>query len=178
LNKVSGLISATLWRIVHSPEALSPDAGLSDIVACVETALVLARREGCRDASRHALSAEDRYPLPTRTRRVLREEPDPNGGDCDWRWNGGLEFRSYQNVMGQWHTITIRDGTSDRVFAPYPDRISLWYSLMREPYRTETVQADEQDPWGEKQVRISQCSECSNEPSCDKCCCPCHGADE
>jgi len=130
------------------------------IAADVETALVLARREGyVTGAVKEAqtgtatfvscmenVAAPKQYPLPTRTRQVLREEPVPGQYDRIYRVRGGrLECRGVE--LGaewsgiEWHAVPVQP---------------VDFQLMRHaidlhdnPYRTEEVPADESDPWGE-----------------------------
>ena len=68
-----------------------------------------------------------RFPLPPK--KVLREEPDPDG--CGWfyRWNpyngGGMQSR--KDGEDVW-----RYGIA---YVPTPSRIALWVSLQAEPFK-------------------------------------------
>ena len=88
------------------------------------------------------------YPLPARTRKVLREEPDPMGADVQWRWaNQRLEYQ-HEN---KWIALGYDEGPY-RIFAPTGPRIDLWASLKRSPYREEQVEVDPNDPWPESEL--------------------------
>lgn len=85
----------------------------------------------------YAQMAAERFPLPPK--RVLREEPDPNGGDVFWRWNLHLEYRPWNGNV--W--VSLVSDANMRVFAPYPERIDLWHSLKHDPYREVPDNGDE-----------------------------------
>ena len=61
--------------------------------------------------------------------RVSRPLPDPHVEDVYWRYDGkwGLQWLSPEH-MWSW-------GASDR-FIPTPERLTLWYRLMREVVST------------------------------------------
>lgn len=126
---------------------------LSRIMADIEVFGVLKAREGYEECRRQARTSrgyndvsgvEFTFPLPTRTRQVLREEPDPSGSLAEWRWNGRLEYRP--NAGRSWFALGADEGEG-RVFAPHPERIDLWHSLKHQPFRTEQLPADENNPW-------------------------------
>lgn len=119
------------------------------IMADVGVALVLARREGWAlraDRFRSFVLAgelERVFPFPSRTVEVLREEEDPNGGGVLWRWSLRLEYR--QHGKEYWTSM----GNTNRVFAPYRERVLLWADLIVNPTRTEAVEIDPENPWPE-----------------------------
>jgi hypothetical protein len=92
------------------------------IMADVETALVLARREAHRTIP-HGQTAVERYPLPTRT-RWCNQQLERTYDYPDWEIADIPGF----NVALMRHAL----------------------DLHARPYRTEMVQADESDPWGER----------------------------
>jgi len=133
------VVEAAKERADRTIAALSPDTETYRIVTlAARVGYALAKEEDgagslCPpEQPQHvycALLAAKRFPLPPK--RVLREEPDPCGGDVDWRWTGALEYRP--NGGAKWNLL-ISD-SNGRVFAPYPERIDLWHSLKHEPYR-------------------------------------------
>lgn len=153
LAKVRERVWAQLHRVVDS-EVLQ--AKLDAVMADVETALVLARREAyaesmrCMaregtqgaDAAFREQHAAYLYPLPTRTRQVLREEPVPGTRSPFYRWhNGRLEFLAGR-AWGSSSSVTRNDDGHVPLMRHALD-------LHDNPYRTEQVPADERDPWGE-----------------------------
>lgn len=124
---------------IGSMEPLGEQVALSRIMADVGVALVLARREGYRLVSCCTLTSTEAYPLPKRIRRVLREEPVPDGGVVLFRV-----------IAGQLQ-VAPDDGSR---WEPY--RVMPSVALMRHaldlydnPYRMEEVPADESNPWPE-----------------------------
>lgn len=126
------------------------------IMADVEIALVLARREGFEAGARWMNGGTiphvnpvvhrtaERYPLPTRTRRVLREEPDPYNS-CHWRVvDGKVQYTAWR--FNEWQWIDD-DGEHGSIVTP--ERAVLWADLYANPYREETVEVDPDNPWGE-----------------------------
>lgn len=128
-------------RAVETPDG--PMVRMAD----VETALVLARREGHAFAevrsgrSRSAAEGEARHfnPLPKRTRQVLREEPEPGRSHPIYRWQGGHLEQSSGDLMwtrcsiSSWDTALMRHALD----------------LHDNPYRTVEEPADEDNPWPE-----------------------------
>jgi hypothetical protein len=96
-------------------------------------------------AERRGQEAARRYPLPKRTRQVLREEPVP--GDAVpvpmYRFNGGLQ-RHYVHPSGrtEWNAVYEISANDYRLMAHALD-------LLANPYRTEEMEADESNPWGD-----------------------------
>jgi hypothetical protein len=124
---------------------------INAIMADVEVYGVLMARRGYVSGAIHETSngtfsyremldnvaAPKAFPLPTRTRQVLREEPDPAMGGHLYRYRDGVyEVSSPED--GVWGTCT---------HWPTPERVALWHSLKHNPYRTEEVPADESNPW-------------------------------
>jgi hypothetical protein len=63
----------------------------------------------------------------------LREEPDPHGGDMDWRWlEGALQLR--YGVDGVWRTAS---GAVAAHCEPTAERVDLWHSLRHRPFQEE-----------------------------------------
>ena len=78
------------------------------------------------DEGRVALAREVariRFPLPPK--RVLREEPDPNGAFLMWRFRNG----HFESACGG------ADWNRHASVAPTPERVALWISLEMEPWR-------------------------------------------
>ena len=120
------------------------------LLADVETALVLARREGLLHGIEHGhcyritpeAYARLLYPLPARTRQVLREEPVPNG-QADWlryRWHEG-QLQSQGTRGDPWYAAYVEP--SDFALMRHA------LDLHDNPYRTEQVPGYESNPWGE-----------------------------
>lgn len=103
--------------------------------AALEVGVTWPRRFYFWDKEDREKAARQIFPLPPK--RVLREEPDPNGGEVLWRWNEWLEFmpNAIHNPaeLKRWIRLTAPD--CDRTFAPYPGRIDLWHSLKHNPYK-------------------------------------------
>lgn len=154
---------ALLDKVRERAEAirLQRDSGafvsIEAVMRDVATALVLARREGYVESMRRmavggTMSADpdfrerhaaDCYPLPTGTRQVLREEPDPHHPDRMYRATN--EIRPSAAIM---HLLCGIVQPYEAWPPPTVERVELWASMMREPYRTEEVPGDESDPWG------------------------------
>lgn len=142
-------------RVLRASEEGTTTRGedLSAILAVVETALVLARREGYTggsSASNTLGAARFTYPLPTRTRQVLREEPVPGRRhSCLFRVRDGVLER---NCNGDTGDKALWELHADICMVPPVgawDLMAHALDLHANPYRTEQVPADESDPWGE-----------------------------
>lgn len=152
MAELESRIVARIRVWLHGLPSRPVDELMPGIMADVEVFGVLKAREGYErglvtrynpDVSLSVL-AQQEYPLPVRTRQVLRECVDLNGGDVSWRWNDGLEYRP---IAG---TVWNRFGSSDvigRTFFPFPERIDIWAALKAEPFRTEWVSEYESNPW-------------------------------
>lgn len=153
-------------RILRAAEegATTRAEDLFAITAVVETALVLARREGWNLRAYQSEnitefpgaveSGMEKFPLPTRTRQSLREEPVPGEGEgaplfrvrddvLEWTPNPS------GNVAGKrWHAYAAwyAGKTDTRAWG----RIAHALDLHANPYRTYEVPGDESDPWGER----------------------------
>jgi hypothetical protein len=83
--------------------------------------------------------SQSRYPMPQRTREVLREEPVPGTEWPKFRWMGGqLEVR---HSISEWISCSV--AASDHTLMRHA------LDLHDRPTRTETVPVDPDDPWGE-----------------------------
>ena len=126
-----------LHRLYAEPVAAGPIA--EDVRLAISTALTLARREGVYrtlsllNAPDVHLNPAGAFPLPARTVRKLREEPDPEGGS--------LTFFFDTEVM---HREGDGEGRSlvDRPRAGTPGRVALWYDLMQNRWSEEQVPVD------------------------------------
>jgi hypothetical protein len=141
------------WLSAGGGHAPAVDTALDRIMADVEVFGVLKAREGYTGKAIAGFSgsvtsyAEERltqlFPLPMRTRQVLREEPVPrHRPDLEpytllFRWKNALESRQ----GGQWELHPI-DPTDLPLMKHAVD-------LAENPYRTEQVPADENNPWPE-----------------------------
>jgi hypothetical protein len=146
LDKVRERIEAAVTTELgqtHYPDLLD---ALSRVV---EVALALARREGYHyragfGAYRGEFVEESMkavaYPIPTRTREVLREEPVPGTNRPIYRWHDGRLESSGDGVCYGPAPVGCRDAALMRHALDLHDR----------PTRTEEIPADESDPWGER----------------------------
>jgi hypothetical protein len=111
---------------------------------------VMAQREGMLEGMLEAglfmegkgPSIRARYPLPTRTRQVLREEQVPGRE---------TEFTVYRVMEGVLQSHALKHPHWANAYVP-PDDFDLMrhaLDLHDSPYLTEEVPADESDPWGE-----------------------------
>lgn len=115
----------------------------AELRLAISTALTLARREGYVKAMSQSLSAvhvvdcrDATYPLPTRTVRKLREEPDPETAGMLWRWNEAECLPEYR-MCGSRGWNTRHHGA-----LPTTGRVAVWYSLMQRPYHEEEQAVD------------------------------------
>jgi hypothetical protein len=77
------------------------------------------------------------YPLPPR--RVIREEPDPEGG-VFWKWDESATILLYRYNVSGWY----RPGAPGQpTFLPTPARVRLWTDLLANPYREVPDNGDE-----------------------------------
>jgi hypothetical protein len=151
-NRIAKHIKA--WQ--ESGEPYPPRGFLvAKIVADVETYATLRERgawdelralaglEAGLDGSPGVRSGVMRYPLPKRTRRVLREEPVPGSDKPDVVYSvtpgGALRIRTSKHAG--WEVPTI--------YAYDFDLMAHALDLRDNPYRTEEVEADEANPWGD-----------------------------
>lgn len=118
-----------------------------DVLLAIATALTLARREGCaRACSAFGLhlepesAAEKKFPLPTRTVRKLREEPDPESSGYRFRWNRDRPF-DLSNGVGMVESASTGSWLSCGL-TPTSARIALWHDLMQRPYHEEEQAVD------------------------------------
>lgn len=74
-----------------------------------------------------AEDARECFPL---TRKVLRDEPDPNCPDVLWRWSG--HFFEVKEGSDEWRSLPAMTK-----FLPSEARVELWHSLKQQPYREE-----------------------------------------
>lgn len=91
------------------------------------------------------------YPLPARTFRTLREEPDPHGLPVLYSFNdreGIIMGRGKSEDEGAQYPLVDVIGPGGFLL-PSSKRIDLWASLKAEPYVTKEVPADEDNPWPE-----------------------------
>ena len=165
LDKVSARIGLHVALAKAEEHAIGWRNALMDALRTdVETALALARREGMVAGLQHAgwdatpaspILART-YPLPSRTRQVLREEPVPGTGHPLFRVHEGM--------------LQVLDGSyrecypTGRQFALMAHALDLYDN----PTRTEQVSADESDPWGEgaRPVLPNDGHECCTVPGC------------
>lgn len=125
---------------------------LDRIMADVEVFGVLKAREGWEELRVAAglsdttygpapvKSAARLFPLPMRTRKVLREEPVPGSDGPLYRWKGNmLQCNHDTRAWEPAHTISPSDAALMRHALDLHDN----------PYRTEEVPADENNPWPE-----------------------------
>jgi hypothetical protein len=123
----------------------------ADVRLAISTALTLARREGALVGWNHArplltqgeqtnirvLFAE-LFPLPTRTVRKLREEPDPEDTGMLFRYNPEAPYDKSNGISG--YVELLRNGHWFSVdVTPTFRRVSLWYDLMLRPWNEESV---------------------------------------
>lgn len=140
-------------RILRAAEegATTRNEDLTAILAVVETALVLARREGWNLRAYQSEnitefpgavdSGLEKFTLPARTRQVLREEPVPGTDRPLYRVEHGC-LRVFSNLR-EWVPSPPIGNASFALMAHALD-------LHANPYRTEQVPADESDPWEER----------------------------
>jgi hypothetical protein len=132
------------------------------IMADVETAIVLAERDAFRAGAvtgyaegRHhpgsynwANIAREQFPLPKRTREVLREVRDPHNDTLVWRCAEGL-LQCRQLNTDEWLPLITGSRFANDAHGLSPERIRRWADLLDNPTRTEEVEADEANPWGD-----------------------------
>lgn len=154
-ERIAGYVDDAICRTETNLEPT-----VSRIMADVETALVLGRREGmeCGMLWPAGTVAEragrptpaQRFPLPTRTHRVLNETADPHGLPIVYAYFGGNDRQILARGESDtaWRSITNVVPLGG-VILPTAERIDVWAALKAEPYRTEQVPGDENNPWGE-----------------------------
>lgn len=128
------------------------DAAYERVMAVIETALALKAREAYIEAAHDAQGGglkfpSVRYPLPKRTKKVLREEPVglvANGPGLYYRWVDGYLECGTPGVVSSWRKVHAIDN-GPRGFALMRHAINLHDN----PYRTIEVEADESNPWPE-----------------------------
>lgn len=121
------------WASREDGEGAVGSARLSLVVA---TFGALARREGMQvGIFPHSQTPEERFRLPTRTVRKLREEPDPANENLFWRWN---ERKQWPEAVSP----HVRDWPGEGALAPTKERRALWDDLEQRPYHEESVPVD------------------------------------
>lgn len=150
-----GVVQVRIAQHLHG--LMGPEAtreALDAITANVATALVLARREGMLAGLHHAglivqgqgPAIRNAFPLPTRTRQVLREEPAPGSISPLYRVRDGVaELLVTWSAVSGW--VPLGDLSGQRF-----GTMRHLLDLHANPYRTEDVPGDEGDPWGEGAV--------------------------
>jgi hypothetical protein len=152
------LISKRLaWVALERGNPAALDAALDKIMADVEVYGVLKAREGYTKGAveetqngtstfvdyLRVTAAPEHFPLPARTRQVLREEPIPGTTSPRYRFSKGeLEAQGWRQGdagWGEWF------GCSNRAITIA--HIEHFYDVAHNPYRTEQVPVDENNPW-------------------------------
>lgn len=129
-----------LHRLYAEPVSAGPIA--EDVRLAISTALTLARRETAMGLMErplyipagytHEAAVNERWPLPTRIVRKVREESDPEREmDFQFRFN---EDSGEVQCLRKGYTMALPNATRAR--------IALWYDLMQRPYHEEQAPVD------------------------------------
>ncbi len=105
----------------------------------------LGLRTGFNPSSAFDEHARREFPLPMRTRQVLREEQVPDADGLYYRWNPDFGSGRFECAEAPGNPIW-----SPRQIASYESGVLRHaMDLLDNPYRTEQVPADENNPWPE-----------------------------
>lgn len=144
-------LRARLWRRMADDGPVS-DRMIDGVMRDVDVYAALCAREGfargwrARVPGIMALSSPETeyYPLPKRTRQVLREEPIPG--------YSSPFYRLYRVSDGELQRTTGADNKWEPAVINSADFELMAHAinLRANPYRTEEVEADESNPWGDE----------------------------
>jgi hypothetical protein len=156
-EKLAARIEGRLDRLISSGSATTYAAGVRDLIMddvdlyCEVQAVKRERaayERGVRvfapECGADKALAMRNYPMPSRTREALREEPVPGTDNPLYRFSNGMIEVAVRNPNGSqapWERCCTCEVGSQKLMH--------WADLHDNPTRKETVPVDENDPWGE-----------------------------